>query len=330
MGWLRWIGVGLLVLLIYFAGPSRLAEAFGRAQPGWLLFAFLLNVPAIGIKAFRWWTFLRSQRIRLGYGTALASYFSALLVGFLTPGRIGEMVKVVTLKHHAGVSYARGFSSVVADRLFDLWLLMVLGLAGIIRFSIAGEGKWTWLILPIVLFLILPVFLLRADRLRGIGLKLAGMGPLKRHHEKIAGQVDEFTTGLESMTPMHVGCCVVLTLASYSIFFIQCALCAAALGFRVPVMDLVLLMAVTNLVGFLPVAPSNLGTREACLGWFLSRLAQPQPLEVAVAWGLLQFMVLFVGGGLIGFICWQSSPLGLKEVVKELKNRDGHGPGNIT
>ncbi len=322
-GWLRWIGVVLLLLLVYIAGPARLFEAVSRVNPGWLLLAFLLNIPAIGIKAFRWWTLLRRQGIHLAYGTALASYFSALLVGFLTPGRVGEMVRVITLKHHAGVGYARGFSSVVADRLFDLWLLLLLGLFGIFRFSIAGQGDWFWLVIPVFLLVFLPVFLLRADWVRIMGMKLVGVRPLKRNRHRIETRVDEFASSLAStMTLRYAMCCVVMTLASYTIFFLQCGLCATALGFSVPVIDLVLLMAVTNLAGFLPLAPSNLGTREACLGWFLSRLSQPQPLEVGIAWGLLQFLVLFVGGSLIGLICWQFSPLGLKEVIKELKHEE--------
>ena len=173
------------------------------------------------------------------------------------------------------------------------------------------------------MLVVLPVFLLRADWVRIIGMKLVGARLLKRNRHRIATRVDEFASALAStMTLRHAGYCVVITLASYTIFFLQCGLCATALGFSVPMMDLVLLMAVTNLVGFLPLAPSNLGTREACLGWFLSRLAQPQPLEVGIAWGLLQFLVLFVGGSLIGFICWQLSPLGLKEVMKDLKCED--------
>ena len=79
-------------------------------------------------------------------------------------------------------------------------------------------------------------------------------------------------------------------------------------------------MAATNLFSFLPVTVSNLGTREACLIYFLARTFTPHPEAVAIGFGLLIFLVLFVGGGLIGMACWLAAPIGLRQSVAEVRH----------
>ena len=80
--------------------------------------------------------------------------------------------------------------------------------------------------------------------------------------------------------------------------------------------DLVLLMAATNFFSFIPITVSGLGTREACLAFFLARVHPAQPVTTAVTFGLALFLVLFVGGGFIGFLCWQWATMGLRQAVR--------------
>ena len=55
---------------------------------------------------------------------------SSLYIGFVTPGRLGEFIKAVYLKSDKGISLSKGMSSVLIDRLCDLYLLIFLGLLG--------------------------------------------------------------------------------------------------------------------------------------------------------------------------------------------------------
>ena len=316
---LHWLGPILLVLLIFKAGPRNLLEHLRHANPWWLLLAWALNLPQLGLKAYRWYRTVRWQGIRLGYGRALLAYFSSLLVGFLTPGRVGEMAKVFTLKYECGVPIARGLSSVIFDRVFDLYLLLVLGSFGLIRYSLVGT-VFSWPVLAaIVLLFALPLPLLNERVVRWLGERLGRMPFLGRRAEKIKEKADQFADGLATMTPGRLAICVLLTLASYTFFFLQCTLCAWALGFTAPFLDLVFLMAATNLMSFIPISISGLGTREACLIYFLARIQPPQPASVAVTYGLMLFLVLFIGGGLIGYVCWQWAPIGLRQAVQDVR-----------
>ncbi len=318
---LHWIGPVLLIVLILKAGPGRLASALAAADWRWLALGFVLNIPQLGLKALRWWMLVRWQRIPFTYTRAFLSYFSALLVGFLTPGRIGEMAKALSLKYEGGAPLAKGLSSVVIDRVFDMYLLLGLGSIGIIRFAVVGE-QISWPAFALVCAALIAALGLLNQNIFVRAAALAGGLPFfSRRTDWLSEKSAQFAGGLAVLTPGRVLICAGLTAAAYSIFFVQCLCCALALGFTVPFRDLVLMMSATNFISFVPITLSGLGTREACLTFFLARTIPSQPMPVAVSFGLAIFIVLFVGGGLIGWACWQAAPLGMRQAVAEVRQR---------
>lgn len=324
---LRYLGLLLLGGLIWYADPLELGRVLAGVTPGWLVLAWALNFPQLGLKVLRWQTIVRWQGLALGYGHAFLAYFSALLVGFITPGRLGEMTKAFTLKHEFGANLAHAMSSVVLDRMFDMYLLLTLGGLGILRFALVGD-RISWPVFGgLCVLLVIPLLLLHPRVVRGIGRATGRLPGLAPRAALIEEKVGRFADGLAVMRPVRLLVCVVLTASAYALFFFQCLLCAFALGFTVAFRDLVLMMAATNFISFMPISPSGLGTREACLTFFLGQTVPPHPPEIAVAFGLVVFLVFFVGGGLIGFVCWQLAPIDLKRAVHDVRAAAGHPPG---
>lgn len=312
---LRLAGVVLLGFLIYYAGPRRLWATLSGAHFGWIALGLILNLPQLGFKALRWQRLVRWQGIRFSYGRALLAYFSALLIGYLTPGRVGEMAKAFALRHEAGIGLARSFSSVVLDRVFDLYLLVVLGLFSFTRFALVGPIVSHAAFASICAIFFTPLLFLNERAARWGCRLVAQIPPFRSKKDWIAAKAGEFASGLSVMTPFRIAECCLLTGASYSIFFFQCYCCGRALNIQLPAIDLVLIMSATNLVGFLPFSISNLGTREASLIFFFRILHPPLSDALAVGWGLSQFFVFVLGGGAIGFICWQIAPMGMRLAV---------------
>jgi uncharacterized protein (TIRG00374 family) len=214
---------------------------------------------------------------------------------------------------------ARSFSSVVLDRVFDLYLLVVLRLFSFVRFALVGKTVSNAAFVAICVIFAVPLLFLN-ERAANWGARQAARMPLLREkREWIAVKAQDFASGLTVMSPLRILECCLLTVASYSIFFFQCYCCGRALDIRIPGVDLVLIMAATNLVGFLPSSMMNLGTREASLIFFFRILKPPLPDALAVGWGLSQFVVLVLGGGAIGFACWQIAPMGLRMAVGQVR-----------
>lgn len=316
---LRYAGLLLLAVLLVWAGPSRLVAALGQVQPAWLLLAWLLNIPQVGLKTWRWVLLARWQGAALGYFPGLLAYFSSLFIGFLTPGRVGELAKALTLKTTCGWTLAASLPSVVLDRAFDMYLLLTLGTLGIVRFALVGTLMSWPVFLLLCLLLASPLLALHPTTARGMGAWAARLPGLQERAIWIRERTDQFAEGLEMLTLNRATFCALLTVAAYAIFFCQCQCCAWAMGLRIPWLDLVLLMSATNFLSFVPISVSGLGTREACLVFFLGRVTPPQPMEAAVVYGILVFLVFFVGAGVMGFASWQWAPLPLQSAVRQAR-----------
>ncbi|HHS93859.1 MAG TPA: flippase-like domain-containing protein [Rhodobacterales bacterium] len=127
---------GLFALVL--AGLAGLAAATGwedtRAQiaklAGWQIVALLgLSLCNYAARGLRWHLFTR----RLGLGTSFAADFRHFLGGFamsVTPGRLGELVRMRWIGRETGVAFETTAPLMLVDRAFDLAALgLLLGAA---------------------------------------------------------------------------------------------------------------------------------------------------------------------------------------------------------
>ncbi len=136
----RRIGAGIVfgvVLYAVFAAATD-AAAVGRAL-GTLpatLFALALGLSLVNY-AMRWakWEFyLRTLGIRIGAGESVFVFLSGLTMS-ITPGKVGEVLKSVLLKERRGIAVERTAPIVVAERVTDLFGLIVIASFGIATFD---------------------------------------------------------------------------------------------------------------------------------------------------------------------------------------------------
>src|SRR5262245_15160473 len=131
-GWIRWTGIVLLIILIWRIDFSDTVSLLKKISIPILVLVVLLNIPQIFMKAYRWRELLHSQRISFGIWPAFLSYFGSIFIGLLTPGRLGELIKALHVSKDCNVSNARALSSVLVDRLFDLYALLLMGGAALL------------------------------------------------------------------------------------------------------------------------------------------------------------------------------------------------------
>lgn len=306
--WLRLLGLVLLVVLIWRLDTTEIVHALSRVDPLALVAIALLNIPMVLLKSFRWQIVMRSQRIFYNVVPAFLAYFGSIFIGLLTPGRMGEFVKALHVSQDRGVSSGEAFSSVLLDRLFDLYALLLVG-GFALWYLPVGEQVNRVLILalsvalavgPLLLFLHEQTFeLIRSQgaRFGRAGRKLFGPD----------GWVIELRRGVQKLQMPWLVVGIALTIAAYLIFFGQCYLIALALDLQVSFMYTSFAVAVGSLVTLIPISISGLGTREAAVVVYLGTLGVPS--EVALTFSLLVFAVFYLAGGVMGAIAWWIKPL---------------------
>ena len=150
---IKYFGLIILFFILLKIDLILIKDEILKTNKAFLFFAMTLNIPHLFIKSCRWNILLKQQAINYSFVQSFLVYISSLYVGFITPGRVGEFMKVLYLKSDKGISISKGFSSVLADRLFDMYLLIILSFIGIWQFGILGELSNIFLVLAIIVVL---------------------------------------------------------------------------------------------------------------------------------------------------------------------------------
>ena len=158
--WFRYLGLILLVGLIWWLDPQVLWDRLTEANGTLLVAAILLILPSIGLKVVRWGVLLRCNGIAFPWLAAALAYCSSLYLGLLTPGRAGEFAKVIFVSRQMKEPVSRVIPSVLTDRLFDVYVLLVLLLCGLVLVSSPGSGQFFVGVLAVLIIVSLGLWAL--------------------------------------------------------------------------------------------------------------------------------------------------------------------------
>jgi uncharacterized protein (TIRG00374 family) len=300
---LRLLGPALLVVVLARLDRAALFETLSHATPWPVVLAVLLNVVNVHLKVVRWGVLLEVRGIEYPRRRQYGAFMSSLYLGMITPGRVGDLLRVQYLRHERGVSYAEGLASVVMDRIADLYVLVVFAALGVVRFGaiLAGElAVVAWI--SVAATVLGPLVLLIPGLAEAVGerlfRKLPGVEPTG---------LTTFLTALRAQArPRVLARTVPLTVAAFLVNYGQAFLMARSLGLTLSYYDAVCLLSIASLLALLPISVSGVGVRE--LFFALAFPVLGYGAEVGIAFGLLFFTVNHLVLILGGFVSFQLMP----------------------
>jgi len=312
--YVRLIGLIILVFILTRIDLDAFIAQFKNINFYFLFTAIILNLFLIFAKSIRWKLFLNTQNLSISIKNAFSIYLSSLYIGFITPGRLGEIIKALYLKQNRVTSFSKGLSSAIMDRLLDLYLLILLGSFGVYYF-LKGRIIHLEFVFGLVIILSLPLIILHPKVLNLLTRFLFRKIIPKKFKNKIDESVNEFNEGINQIINPVLLFGILLTVFSYSLFFFQCFLIAKSIGLQISYFDLALIMSIVNIITFIPISISGLGTREASMISLFKLIGLST--EAAISFSLLIFFVFFICGGLMGFIAWWLNPIKIDFSKKE-------------
>ncbi|MEZ4311626.1 MAG: lysylphosphatidylglycerol synthase transmembrane domain-containing protein [Polyangiaceae bacterium] len=296
---LRLLGPLSLVWVIYrLDRPARVLDLLGGARLWLVGLALLLNVVNVELKVERWRLLLRERGIEYDRVRARVAFLSSSYAGFITPGRVGDVLRAEYLRREKGVAWHEGVLSVVVDRVCDvaaLGLCVALALVhlrDVVTQDIARLG-WILVGLTAVGTLVFVVLSLRKK-------------PSAGEEETTSLSIRAVLRKLSSYHPRALALPMVLTLVTFAVTFFQGWLMARAIGVSISFLDVSALLAAASFLSLLPISISGVGIREA-----LFAVVFPQrgfSADAGVALGILVFGVIYGGVALLGLIAWMARP----------------------
>lgn len=304
------IGLLLLVFLLTRFDIDGVLQSIQGANGLIIVVAVLLNLPMILLKTLRWQTIMSAQKIHYRLIPANLAYWGSIFVGFLTPGRLGEFVKALHVKQDCNVSIGTALSSVLIDRLLDLYLLSAVG--GLALISVSNGSN---IIVPIVILslLTIPLIIFLNDSLfhylQHFGNNLGTWGK-KLFNEN--SWLLAMRTSFKQLKLMNILIAVLYTIGAYAFFFAQCYLLALALGVEISFTSTSYAVALGSLITLVPVSISGLGTRDVAILAYLE--TEGIAAASALSFSILIFAVFYLGGSLIGAVAWWLKPVNLEQL----------------
>jgi glycosyltransferase 2 family protein len=306
---IRAIGILLLVYLLSQVDLGELAKAWGRADKPSLLLAVVLAFLMMVVKIWRWQNLLLVQKIKIPFHVALSAYFSTYYAGIITPGRAGEFLKVLYVRHKTSTSFASAMVSVLLDRLLDIMVLLglaALGVAIVPQFSFLNQ-LWFWtggLGLVAVGFLLI----LRLRLVQRVTERLLGSTRKYTDPYSPPEQLEDFTNGLQmSLRPQPLLIAGVLTLVSWICLLCACYCMAFSLGIQASFTFIAFAMAIAGLLSLLPVSIAGIGVRDGTLAAIFGLAGIS--VQASLAYSLMYFSVFSILLGLVGAYYWYRYPL---------------------
>lgn len=291
----------LVVVILNLDDKTAVWRTIESASWFHLLVAIAANLPIVHLKVVRWRNLLAARGYQYRLGRAYVAVLSSLYLGMVTPGRVGDALRVQYAKHDLGAPYPEGLATTLMDRFCDLYVLGAVVALGAVHFAAALSADLayaTWAAVAVAL-LAPSLFLLR-------GPAELLMYRLRKLTARWHASIDALLKGLRALVGKTLILAIMLTVASFAINYAQGWLVAAALGIELTYVDVAALLATTSLLGLMPISISGVGIREL----FLALVFPALGLLAAqgVAFGLLVFVCNHLAIVLAGFAAWQLAP----------------------
>jgi glycosyltransferase 2 family protein len=298
------LALGVYLIWYFFnsmepAAKATFYKALREANYFWIFLSLLLSFFALLSRAYRWKYLLEP----MGYKTSFWNRYHAIMIGYivnLTIPRAGEASRAAMLYRSDGVPFSKSFGTILAERVFDLIMLLAVALIA----SIVGAGDF-WKIkemiealgndpesaskVQIVKWILVGVF----------GLAFAAVLLVKKLRQKVIGFIKGLFDGVLSVfKTKHPVAFIGHTLFIWILYVVYFAICFFALDETSKVPPTGMLLAF--LAGSLGITLTNggLGIFPIVVGLVIDYYLEAQYGD----------QVSGIGGAL-GMIIWSSQTL---------------------
>ena len=294
----RLIGIIIFIGILFkidIKGASRILKDINLE---FYSLALIFAISVFFISSMRWFYFLRSQNINYPFFSAVLVNQTSQFIAFISPGRIGELIKIWYLKKDINVSYAKSFMSVFIPRLIDAITLIICSILGLTILSLYER--------ILIIFSILAF----CGTLLTI-VKMTTIKDIQGDENFWVKNLLYFVREIRSIIGYKLIYVFFITLILYLFFFNFCYFISESIELGLNFTNILFVVSVGNVLSFLPFSIAGIGTRDAAYIIILSQIGKSQ--ENAIIFSSLVFISFYFLGGLLGFISYLIKPIEIRK-----------------
>lgn len=302
--------VPVLVLVLFaFALPGfkldELVDFIVSADPLLLLLAFAIFYAGFPIRGYRWSILLRGIGLRLRVRDSTEIIFVSWLVNSVVPAKLGDVYRAWLLKINYPVSLSSTFGTIFLERVFDLFAIVVLGLAAAFWSFRDGLSDEVRIIMGLGV-LVVAGLAVALFTMRNFGRRVFFRLPLPA---RLLELYDKFEEGVFSLDRRQVPLVGILTGLIWTTEAMRLWLVVEAMGFDISlgISGAFFVALVASLLTAVPFTPAGLGIVEAGIVGLLTVVYQAEPTEAA-AIAVVDRAISVLSVVVLGFIAYLLSP----------------------
>ena len=291
-------GLLVLIYLVYRIGFKEIVSTFIGLKIYFLLtglpFLFLCFV----IWSYRLKYLLDKKKFNLSFSYIFKIYFIGNFYSTVTPSQIGGVVmKTFYIKEKASKTFAQTAGVVVLDKILEIIALLFFGIIGsFILFKYLSIKLFIMAILMFISFILVLILLIK-KKWGEIFFRLAYKFIISQNIKKKAklsfkAFYQDLPTGRVLVLPLILAILGWLILYSFTYFL------GLSLEIKISYLIFIVIMAISSLVGLLPISFGGLGTREGTtvflLGIFNVGINQAFTLSI-LGYLIAKFLPALVG-----------------------------------
>lgn len=304
------IGFAILAVILLRTDFSQLKGIFRNLNYYYFTLALFISFPMILGKAYRWNYLKKAQGITYKLSDSFLIQGVATYLGFITPGRIGEFIKILYLKKD-GNPLGKSMVNVFLDRLLDILFLFILGYFGILLFmNLFYDQIYLFTILFASALFAGALIFKTKSREKILKILYNFFLPLK-YKQSWQNAFFDFLADFKKYKLKNYVFASLITIVSWIIYYSQTYLLAKSVGLNISIFYLSISVSIAILITLIPISISGLGTREAALIFLFSLFNISK--EMAISFSALALLVSLAAVG-IGVVCWFIKPLNRENI----------------
>ena len=254
-------GLAVFAALSIYADIDEVIQAFVEFQ--WLYIPLILALTFLNylLRFYKWDIYLKNLGIRLKFKDSLIVFLSGLSMS-ITPAKVGEVFKSYLLKRLNNTEVSRSVPVVFAERVTDVFGLLILAAISFSVFEYGGE------VLIIILALLLALIIsIQSKRIRNRLLAVC------RHIPLINKLSDSLRTGFETayvlFKPRNLAVATVISVISWGFECLATYFTLQAFGVNASVLLSTFVFSFSSLVGAVSMIPGGLVVAEGSFAGLL-------------------------------------------------------------
>lgn len=303
------LGLGLFVFLFVKSGPALIWGNIKGAKIACLLVAVVLLVPPLLLKAYKWGVVLKLLGFAMPFFENAKSIAISYFIGSITPARVGDFSRALYSSKYS-IPLTKSFFSVLFDRIFDIGTLLFMGGIGAVTFMFLfsiPKSVILSIVASAIIFLAGTLLIAKKNLAKVLIRPFFYMMVPQKYQAQLISGFNGFYDSVLMLSKNIPSMCylAILTFACWMSAFVSVYFLALALGIKISIFMLFLILPFTTLVEMLPISISGIGTRDAVLILLFSALAIPS--SKAVSLSILILLLNYVLN-LLGALLWLKNP----------------------